>query len=157
MVARTLAFTANGTCGEIITLSLQLQDGMTNLGTVTYSITLGPTPQAVCNTSCQIARLVTTNVAWSCAGGNLQAEVTLQNQGIVSATGITLNQAQLGSPAVNGTIGPQGPFTLAPSATQNFTVTFPTTCPFSGTKLLRLKGTSTNAGTWGSTSGVTSP
>jgi subtilisin-like proprotein convertase family protein len=40
-VARDFAFTAAGTCGSNITLALQLQDGATNLGTVTYSVTLG--------------------------------------------------------------------------------------------------------------------
>ncbi len=156
MASRTFSFTANGACGENITLSLQMQDGMTNLGAVIYRMTLGVNQQAVCYSTCQIARLVTTNVALSCVGGNVQADITLQNQGIVSATGVTLTQAQLGSPSVSGTLVPQGPFPLAPGATQNFTVTFSTACPFNGTKLLRLKGTSTNAGSWGSTSGVTS-
>ncbi|HPG61504.1 MAG TPA: S8 family serine peptidase [Casimicrobium sp.] len=34
-------FTAAGNCGDTITLTLQLQDGATNYGTVTYTITLG--------------------------------------------------------------------------------------------------------------------
>jgi hypothetical protein len=40
-VCRDFTFTANGTCGVTITVSIQLQDGTTNLGTVTYQITLG--------------------------------------------------------------------------------------------------------------------
>ena len=40
-VTRTFTFTANGTCGGTITASLQLQDGNSNLGTVTYSFNLG--------------------------------------------------------------------------------------------------------------------
>ena len=39
--ARDFSFTAAGTCGSNITLTLTLQDGATNLGTVTYSATLG--------------------------------------------------------------------------------------------------------------------
>jgi len=40
-VGRNFTFTANGTCGTSITLNLQLQDGATNLGTVSYTLTLG--------------------------------------------------------------------------------------------------------------------
>ena len=40
-VCRNFTFTASGTCGGTITASLQLQDGATNLGTVTYTFTLG--------------------------------------------------------------------------------------------------------------------
>ena len=39
--ARPFTFTAAGTCGGTITVSLQLQDGASNLGTVTYTFTLG--------------------------------------------------------------------------------------------------------------------
>ena len=39
--ARDFTFTAAGDCGNQITLTLQLQDGSTNLGTVTFSVTLG--------------------------------------------------------------------------------------------------------------------
>jgi Subtilase family len=38
---KDFAFTAAGTCGSNITLTLQLQDGATNLGIVTYNVTLG--------------------------------------------------------------------------------------------------------------------
>lgn len=38
---RPFTFTAQGTCGSTITLTLALQDGATNLGTVTFTITLG--------------------------------------------------------------------------------------------------------------------
>lgn len=93
----------------------------------------------------------------SCVGGTVQADIKVQNQGIVTASGVMLTQAQLGSPAVGGMPVPQGPVTIAPGATQNFTVTFTTNCPFTGTKLLRINGTSTNAGSWGSSKNVTSP
>ncbi|HSS22815.1 MAG TPA: carboxypeptidase regulatory-like domain-containing protein, partial [Pyrinomonadaceae bacterium] len=38
---RPFTFTAQGTCGSTITLTLALQDGSSNLGTVTYTMTLG--------------------------------------------------------------------------------------------------------------------
>jgi hypothetical protein len=40
-VCRNFTFTANGTCGGTITASIQLQDGAIDLGTVTYTFTLG--------------------------------------------------------------------------------------------------------------------
>jgi len=39
--ARDFAFTANAACGSNITLTLQLQDGATNLGTVTFTVPVG--------------------------------------------------------------------------------------------------------------------
>jgi subtilisin-like proprotein convertase family protein len=38
---RPFTFTAQGTCGSTITLTLALQDGASNLGTVTFTMTLG--------------------------------------------------------------------------------------------------------------------
>lgn len=38
---RAFSFTVAGNCGDTITLTLQLQDGANNLGTVTYSLRLG--------------------------------------------------------------------------------------------------------------------
>jgi subtilisin-like proprotein convertase family protein len=40
-VTRPFTFTAQGTCGNDITLTLALQDGATNLGTVTFTMPLG--------------------------------------------------------------------------------------------------------------------
>lgn len=39
--ARQFSFTANAACGSSITLTLQLQDGATNLGTVTFTVPVG--------------------------------------------------------------------------------------------------------------------
>ena len=47
-VARSFSFIAGGSCGGTVTATLQLQDGSSNLGTVSYSFTLGalnPIPQ----------------------------------------------------------------------------------------------------------------
>ena len=40
-VTRPFTFTASGNCGGIVTATLQLQDGASNLGTVTFTIRLG--------------------------------------------------------------------------------------------------------------------
>jgi hypothetical protein len=40
-VCMPFTFTANGTCGGNVVATLQLQDGATNLGTLTYNFTLG--------------------------------------------------------------------------------------------------------------------
>jgi subtilisin-like proprotein convertase family protein len=40
-VARSFSFIVSGTCGNNITLTLALQDGATNLGTITYTLRLG--------------------------------------------------------------------------------------------------------------------
>jgi len=42
-VCRSLSFTANGTCGGMITASIQLQDGGANRGTAMWSFPLGTT------------------------------------------------------------------------------------------------------------------
>jgi subtilisin-like proprotein convertase family protein len=42
-VSRPFSFVAQGSCGQMITATLQLQDGPTNLGTVTYTFRLGTT------------------------------------------------------------------------------------------------------------------
>ena len=41
IVCASFTFTASGSCGGMITASIQLQDGAANLGTVTYHFTLG--------------------------------------------------------------------------------------------------------------------
>ena len=43
-VSRPFTFTVNGTCGGTLTATLQLQDGATNLGTVTFTFQLGVIP-----------------------------------------------------------------------------------------------------------------
>jgi|GEM_PF-1074431 len=46
-VCRNFTFTASGVCGNILTATLQLQDGANNLGTVTYTFILGATGSPV--------------------------------------------------------------------------------------------------------------
>ncbi|CAN5564992.1 hypothetical protein BH20ACI3_BH20ACI3_40700 [soil metagenome] len=50
MAGRDFSFTAAGNCGDIITATLQLQDGSNNLGTVSYTFTLGTLTPPVTNT-----------------------------------------------------------------------------------------------------------
>jgi len=49
MEGRDFSFTAAGNCGDTITATLQLQDGANNLGTVSYSFTLGTLTPPVTN------------------------------------------------------------------------------------------------------------
>jgi len=42
-VSRPFSFTASGTCGDTFPLTLQIQDGATSYGTITYPVTLGTT------------------------------------------------------------------------------------------------------------------
>lgn len=46
-VAQSFTFTAGGVCGGTLTVTLQLQDGVTDLGTINYTFTLGQTGVSV--------------------------------------------------------------------------------------------------------------
>ena len=46
-VSESFTFTAAGNCGDTLTATLQLQDGVTDLGTINYSFTLGQVGAAV--------------------------------------------------------------------------------------------------------------
>ncbi|HYO64206.1 MAG TPA: proprotein convertase P-domain-containing protein [Pyrinomonadaceae bacterium] len=46
-VSRPFTFVAQGSCGQLITATLQLQDGATNLGTISYTFRLGTTATGV--------------------------------------------------------------------------------------------------------------
>jgi subtilisin-like proprotein convertase family protein len=50
-VARSFTFVATGSCGGILTASIQLQDGAMNLGTVTFTFTLGGSVTGTTNAS----------------------------------------------------------------------------------------------------------
>jgi hypothetical protein len=47
-VCRNFTFTATGTCGSTLTATMQLQDGVTDYGTVSYNFTLGTGGPAGC-------------------------------------------------------------------------------------------------------------
>jgi len=109
----------------------------------------------LCNTSCSIARLVTTTTL-ARSGSNVVATVSVQNQGVVTVNNVALTQASLG--AVNGTPIPQSvsPSTLAPGQSGTATVTFANPGSAGQTRLLRLRGTYTG-GTFSRSQNVTLP
>jgi CSLREA domain-containing protein len=139
-VGRDFSFTANGNCGDTITLMLQLQDGSTNLGTVNYTFTLG------CNTACAGAPRISTSTTFSCSGSNVVANVTVSNSGTVQATNVVLTTAKLGG--INGTPLPQSIGTLAPGASVTVPVTFSLSLQIGGTY---------DGGTFNSTRRISTP
>lgn len=95
---------------------------------------------SVCNT-CGIPRIVTTTALTPVAGGDIQADVTIQNQGTAAATGVTLTQATLSPLTTNGTPLPQGFGNLGPGQSATRTVTFSgANHPPEVNRLLQLRG-----------------
>jgi len=119
-----------------------------------WSLTL-TTAQPVCNTTCNIVRLVTTT-SLTRSGANVVATVSVQNQGVVTVNNVALTLASLG--AVNGTPIPQSvsPSTLAPGQTGTATVTFANPGAAGESRLLRIRGTYTG-GTFSRSQNVTLP
>jgi hypothetical protein len=146
MAGRDFTFTANGNSGDVITLTLQLQDGATNLGFATYSFTLGS------NTACAGAPRISTSTVLSCSDGNTVATITLCNSGTATANNLVLTTANLGG--VGGTPLLQSVGTLAPGACANVTVNF-SRAP-SGPTTLQVGGTYTG-GWFNSNRRVTAP
>jgi hypothetical protein len=143
---RDYSFTANGNCGDTISLVLQLQDGPNNLGNVTYTFVLG------CNTACAGAPRIGISSVLSCNNQNTVATVTVSNTGTATANSVTLTTAKLG--AVNGTPLPQNLGNIAAGASVVTTVTF-AGAP-SGVQTLQIGGTHT-AGTFNSSRKVNAP
>jgi len=79
-VCRPFTFTAMGSCGGTITATLDLQDGATNLGTVTFTFTLGAlsTPMTTSYSSGNIA------VAIPDAGAPVEVSISVPDMGIVA-------------------------------------------------------------------------
>ncbi len=143
---RNFTFTASGAVGSTITLVLQLQDGATNLGTVSYTFVLGS------NTACAGAPRISTSSVLSCGGGNTVATITISNSGTATANNVVLTTAKLG--AVSGTVLPQSAGSLAPGASSVKTVTF-SGAP-SGLTTLQVGGTYTG-GSYNSNRRVNAP
>jgi len=78
-VCRSFTFTAGGSCGGSITASIQVQDGASNLGTVTYNIPIGtvgaPTVFSTGNIAVPIPDLSTINVPLNIAAVGTIADV----------------------------------------------------------------------------------
>jgi len=142
---RDFSFTANGNCGDVITLTLQLQDGTTDLGTVTYNFTLG------CNTACAGQPVINVSTALSCNGTNTVVTVTASNTGTATALNVVLTTVKFGT--ANGTSLPLSLGNLAPGASSVKTVTL---SGAANGATLQVSGTH-NGGTFGSTRRVTPP
>lgn len=109
--ARDFSFTAAGSCGETLPLTLRLQDGATDLGMVTYVVKLGP-PNGTCATQCSMARLIVTSELTRVDAITVKATYRVQNIGVVEASDLLLTTAQLG--AALGAPLPQGLSKLLP-------------------------------------------
>ncbi len=148
MAGRDFSFTADPslTPGQTITATLQLQDGASNLGTVSFNFTAGPAP-------CGDVRLVVTSTLTRMSSTNVRASYTVQNIGSTSAANVMLTTAKLGS--TNGTPLPQSLGNIAPGGTAGGDVNFTNSSPGTASTLT-LGGTYTG-GTFTSTRRVTVP
>lgn len=146
-VGRDFTFTADpaGGPGGTITATLQLQDGATNLGTVSYTFTAGPSP-------CGGVRLVTSSTLVRTSASNVLATVTVSNIGTLPAANVMLTTAMLGG--TSGTLLPQSLGTINPGSSVSTTVNFATMS--TGPSTLTIGGTFTG-GTFSSTKRVTIP
>jgi hypothetical protein len=143
---RTFTFTANGSPGDVISLTLQLQDGAQNMGTVTFNFTLGN------NRACAGTPKIVILSTLSCSAGGTLATVTITNNGTATATNVMLTTAKLG--AIIGTPLPQSAGTLLSGASTVLQVTF-SGAP-SGVQTLQLGGTH-SAGSFSSSKKVNAP
>jgi hypothetical protein len=132
MAERQFAFTASAglTPGQTLTATLQLQDGATNLGTVSYNFIAGPTP-------CGSVRLVVTQVLSRTSPSTVQAVITIQNIGALTASNTLVTIAKLGT--TDGTPLPQSLGSIAPGASAVATVNFNNSTP--GASTLKVGGT----------------
>jgi hypothetical protein len=143
---REFSFTANGNCGDVITLTLQLQDGPIDLGTVTYNFTLG------CNTACAGTPRINISSTLSCNGANTVATVTASNTGTATAFNVVLTNVRLGS--ATGDSLPLSLGNIAPGASSVQTVTF--SGATTGSTSLQVSGTH-SGGTFSSNRRVAAP
>lgn len=146
--ARQFTFTADGGAGSTIPVTLQLQDGATNLGTVTFNITLGN------DSSCRIPRLVVSATLTRSNATTVKTTYTVQNLGAVPANDTRLTNARLGM--TPGTPLPQSLGNIAPGGTSNPMDVFFTNATPGQEANLTLGGTYTG-GTFSSTKRVNIP
>jgi hypothetical protein len=145
---RDFSFTADPglTPGQTITATLQLQDGASNLGTVSFNFTAGPSP-------CGGVRLVVTSTLTRTSPTNVLANYTVQNIGSTTAANVMLTTAKLGS--TNGTPLPQSLGNIAPGGSASGDVNFTNSSP--GTASTLTLGGSYTGGSFSSTKRVTVP
>jgi uncharacterized repeat protein (TIGR01451 family) len=146
--SRVFSFTADGSPGSMLAVTLQLQDGAMNLGTATFTFALGS------NTSCRISRLIVNSTLGRVNSTTVRAIYTVQNIGAVTANSVQLTAAQLGS--TTGTLLPQSLGSLAPGVTSAPMEVFFTQSTPGASALLTLGGTYMG-GTFSTTKRATVP
>lgn len=134
------------TPGQLITASLQLQDGANNLGTVSFSFTAGPTP-------CGGVRLVVTAPLVRTSATSVQTTITVRNTGTLPANSVSLTTAKLGT--AGGTPLPQSLGNIAPGGSASVVVNFTNSTP-GAASTLSVGGTYAG-GTFSSSGRVTIP
>jgi subtilisin-like proprotein convertase family protein len=93
-VTRPFTFTASGTCGGTVTATLDLQDGATNLGTVTFTFRLGATVSGMSSFSNTGSISIPNGAPGSTSGNALPypSQVTASGlNGTVTKVTVTLN------------------------------------------------------------------
>ncbi len=146
--SRVFSLTADGSPGSMLAVTLQLQDGAMNLGTATFTFTLGS------NTKCRIARLIVNSTLDRVNSTTVRAIYTVQNIGAVTANSVQLTTAQLGS--TPGTLLPQSLGSLAPGGTSTPNSVF-FTQPTPGASALLTLGGTYMGGAFSTTKRVTVP
>lgn len=114
VVARSFQFTGDGDCGNTLTLTLGLQDGLRDLGTATFQIALGGLmTNQVFNESFESVLLPSLPLGWSTsssgAGSNwisVAAPVNGFTNAVFAKDGPELGLTELVSPLIHITSGP---------------------------------------------------
>ncbi|MCM3904707.1 MAG: hypothetical protein ND866_23670 [Pyrinomonadaceae bacterium] len=132
--------------GQTIIATLQLQDGASNRGTVSFLFTSGPAP-------CGGVRLVVKSSLARTDATTVSATITVENIGTVPADSSVLTTAKLGP--TNGTPLPQSLGSIAPGSSAAATVQFANSTP-GASSTLNAGGTYTG-GTFSGTKRVTIP
>jgi len=107
-----------------------------------------------CNSSCTQARLVTTTTL-ARNGSDVVATITVQNQGITTATNVTINSATLGT--TSGTPLPQNLGNLGAGQTATTSVTFANPGAAGTRQVLRINGVFDGTTGFGKSQTVTLP
>jgi len=122
-VGKDFSFTASGplVAGQTLTLTLALQDGTSNLGTISNNFTIGDL------TNCGFVQLIARPTLTRADSSTVIASIGIQNLGAVGATNVQLNFA-----ALNGTWGsplPQNLGDISPGGTIAVDVSFSNSTP----------------------------
>ena len=130
-VCRNFTWVASGVCGGSVTASVQFQDGVTDLGTVTYTFTLGTPGPTCCSAPCTIicpANITVSNDPNQCgAVVTYPAPSTTGTCGTVTSLPASGSFFPLGTTTVTATTtgGPSCTFTITVIDTQPPSITCP--------------------------------